>query len=585
MAKKEKKFVWTRYERLYEHFGEMEFTFEEALDYLKQFGDNKALLLRVFHEMDKQGLMEMRSLPEDRRKKMYRLKTLAETIGFKKSQDLTRQDLEGILKKAADRIRTRVDYKFILILLFLKWLSDRREGEYEKAKKELIKAGLSEEEAEIEAKKKEFYTFYLPEECVWENIRKETTLLPEKLQKALKRISDFNPAFKGVVDSVEFIQFSNQENLMILKDLMEIFSARSLKDVSTDILGDAYEWILRYFAPQKAKEGEIYTPREVIRLLVEMLTPDEFNTLKIFDPACGSGGMLIVADKYIKEKFGKAKAKKVFLNGQEANNVIYAICVMNLYLHEIMDAHIEIGDSLTNPRFVEDSALQKFDLILANPPWNQDGYGEVTLKNCKFWKEIYKYGFPTSQSADWAWIQLMLAHTENDGKVGIVIDNGALFRGGREGNIRRKILEEEDWIECVILLPEKLFYNTGAPGAIIVFNKNKEKGRKNKILFINASNEYERHPEVRKLNRLGNSHIAKIVEAYKKFEEKDGFSRVVSLKEIKENDYNLNVTLYVYPEEKKEEIDIEKEWGELQKIEKEITTIEQKIKGYLSEIK
>jgi type I restriction enzyme M protein len=179
----------------------------------------------------------------------------------------------------------------------------------------------------------------------------------------------------------------------------------------------------------------------------------------------------------------------------------------------------------------------------------------------------------------------MLSSTnEEKGRLGVIIDNGCLFRSGRELKIRKAVLKE-NLVESVILLPEKLFYNTGAPGAIIVFNKNKAKNRKNKILFINASFEYKKHPEVRKLNILGKENIEHIRDIYKNFEEKEGLSRVVDLDEIKENDYNLNVTLYVFPEEEIEEIDIDKEWGELKEVESEIDKVEEKIKGYLEEMK
>ena len=252
-------------------------------------------------------------------------------------------------------------------------------------------------------------------------------------------------------------------------------------------------------------------------------------------------------------------------------------------MHGITDSNIEIGDSLTNPKFIKNNALAEFDLILANPPWNQDGYDEKALKTCKFWKEIYSYGFTTSQSADWAWIQLMLAYTNKKGKLGIVMDNGALFRSGREANIRKGIIEN-DLLECVILLPEKLFYNTSAPGAIIILNKNKKPERKNKILFINASQEFGKHPDVRKLNTLKKEHIDNISGKYHEFKKKKGIAGIVPLKDIRENDYNLNVTLYVYPEEEIEEIDVMKEWKELKQMEKESAEVEQKLEKYLKEI-
>ncbi|MBW2040033.1 MAG: N-6 DNA methylase [Deltaproteobacteria bacterium] len=257
---------------------------------------------------------------------------------------------------------------------------------------------------------------------------------------------------------------------------------------------------------------------------------------------------------------------------------------MNLYIHDIRNAHLLLGDTLLYPKFKEGERLQKFDIVIANPPWNQDGYDEEVLKKGEFWRERYKVGFTPKQSADWAWIQHMLSSAKDDtGRVGVVIDNGCLFRGGREKAIRT-MLVGKDLLDAVILLPEKLFYNTGAPGAILVFNKNKEEKKKGKVLFINASKEFEQHPEVRKLNRLGDEHIEKIAKGYKDFSDVDGLSRVVGIDEIKENDHNLNVTLYVFPEEETEEIDITEEWRGLISLEEQLRTVDQKIEGYLKEL-
>jgi len=503
---------------------------------------------------------------------------------MEEGKELTREELERLLKKAADLIRTRVDYEFILILLFLKRISDKWEIEYEEAYREALADGLSEEEARKEAEASVFHDFDLPKESLWENLRKDVVRLPERLSEALKQLAQRNPELKDVVDRADFLQFARStENAEILRQLVELFSSKKLHHVSPDILGDAYEWVLSYFAPQKAKEGEVYTPREVIKLLVEILDPKPGES--VYDPAFGSGGMLIVSYYYVRGKYGEEKARELSLYGQEVNPKIYALCKMNLYIHDIRDVELKQGDTLLYPKFLDGNSLKTFNVVLANPPWNQDGYGEETLKKGEFWRERYKYGFPPNQSADWAWIQHMLASADGgNGRVGVVIDNGCLFRGGRERSIREGVLRD-DLLECVILLPEKLFYNTGAPGAILIFNKHKPPERKNKILFINASSEYEQHPEVRKLNRLGDEHVKKVVEAYRKFEDMGGFARVVSLDEVKENDYNLNVTLYVFPEEKAEEIDMAKEWEELRRVEKEIAEVEGKIEEYLKEVR
>ena len=245
---------------------------------------------------------------------------------------------------------------------------------------------------------------------------------------------------------------------------------------------------------------------------------------------------------------------------------------------------MEFGDTFLYPKFKEGEGLKRFDVVVANPPWNQDGYDEEVLKKCEFWKQRFGFGFVPRQSADWAWVQHMIASAKDDsGRVGVVIDNGCLFRGGKERAVRSAVLER-DWVECVVLLPEKLFYNTGAPGAIIVLRKNKPADRKGKVLFINASKEFEQHPEVRKLHILGKSHIEKIAGAYRSFGEEKGFSRVVGLDEVRQNDYNLNVTLYVMIEEESEQIDIAKEYAELKAMTTERQEVERKLEEILQQI-
>ncbi|HDH44957.1 MAG TPA: SAM-dependent DNA methyltransferase [Thermococcus sp.] len=496
---------------------------------------------------------------------------------------LTREELNSLVDRAADLIRTAVDYKFILVLLFLKRLNDVLKFEKERMKERLIKeAGLSEEEAEIEAEKFP-YSFNIPREFLWDEVTKDVKNLPERLATSISEIAKLNKELQGVIDRVDFLEFArNQENRELLRQLVELFNKYNFgsEEVSPDVLGDAYEHILMKFAPERAKEGEIYTPREVIKLLVEILDPKPGES--VYDPCCGSGGMLIISYLHVLEKYGEEEARKLFLFGQERNPTIYAICQMNLILHDIKSGNIANGDTLDYPRFSEDGRLKQFDVVLANPPWNQDGYDDDRLKKADF-RERFSFGYTPKNTADWAWIQHMLASAKEDGRVGIVIDNGCLFRGGRERNIRRKIIEM-DWIECVILLPEKLFYNTGAPGAIIIFNKNKPQERRNKILFINASSEYIQHPSVRRLNSLSKENIKNIVEAYKKFVDKAGFSRVVDKKEVVDNDYNLNVSLYVMPIEVREEIDISKEFFELKRLEKKREEVGKKLEEYISKI-
>jgi type I restriction enzyme M protein len=582
--------IWLgkRYRNLWEAFHKSPFRFEDASKNLKEkMQDSEEQINVILSELRKRGWLGVEFDPDDARKRIYKLTSMediiADTLAVSKNQ-LTRGDLEGLLKSAADLIRTRVDYTFILVLLFYKRISDKWELEFEKAYKEALADGLKEEEARQEAKNSIYHDFDISGDLVWENIRKEPARLPENFSKAMKTLAERNPELKDVFENVDFVQFTtNRENAEILRQLVELFSEKSLNHVSPDILGDAYEWILRYFAPQKAKEGEVYTAREVIRLIVEMLDPRPGE--RVYDPACGSGGMLIISFKHVENEQGKGEAEKLFLFGQEANHKTLALAKMNLYIHDIRNAQLTLGDTLLYPKFKEADRVKDFDMVIANPPWNQDGYDEEILKKGEFWRERFRYGFTPRQSADWAWVQHMLASADDKmGRVGVVIDNGCLFRGGKEKAIRTGVLNA-DLLEAVILLPEKLFYNTGAPGAIIVLNKNKSEERKGKVFFINASREYQQHPEVRKLNQLGDNHIKKMVEAYKEFKNEDGFSKAIDIEKIKENDYNLNVTLYVFPEEETEEIDVAKEWEELRKMERELQQVEERIGQYLEELR
>lgn len=576
-----------RYTILWDAFRDSGFRFEDAVRVLSEKNKDRWEEVPVFlSELRRADWLFSEADERDARQKVYRLKGRVEAVKeifAIEKETLTRGDVDGLLKKAADLIRTRVDYKFILILLFLKRISDKWELELEQAYREALADGLSKEQARQEAKSAAYHDFDLPEEFLWDNIRKDVSLLPYRFSTALLKIADRNPELKDVIDSVDFVQFtSSRENAEILRQLMELFSERKLHRVSPDILGDAYEWILRYFAPTKAKEGEIYTPREVIRLLVEILDPQPGES--VYDPASGSAGMLISAYKRIEERKGKEEADRLFLFGQEANLGILALAKMNLHIHDIRNCHLFLGDTLLSPKMKEGEGFKRFDVVVANPPWNQDGYGEEVLKKGEFWKQRFGYGFVSRQSADWAWIQHMIASADNkNGRVGIVIDNGCLFRSGKEKRIRSRVLED-DLVECVILLPEKLFYNTGAPGAIIIFSKNKPAERKGKVFFINASSEFEQHPEVRKLNRLGDENIRKIADVYKSSRDEKGFSRMVSLEEIEENDYNLNVTLYAMPVEKGEEIDVALEFSELKELEKEKQEIASELERYISEL-
>ena len=577
--------VKRRYIKLLSELKNKEFSFQEAVEVLsKFFGDGEDQVKNILSELKKAGLLYVQRSAEDRREKIYKLIELVDLFAGGRTMKInnnnvrfansiiTRDQLVSLLKQAADLIRTRVDYTFILFLLFYKAISDKWKREFEEKKKELLSKGWEESEAEIEAKNKTYHTFDFQEDYLWDNIRKDPQRITEKFSLAVKRLAELNPYYQDIFSQFDFHSFTiNPENAIILNQLVELFSKFSFEEISGDILGDAYEWILKYFAPTKAKEGEVYTPREVIRLIVEILDPEPGKS--IYDPALGSGGMLIVAYKYVEERYGKEKADTLLLFGQEANAKTLALSKMNMLLHDIKNFHFALGDTLLFPKFKEGDSIRKFDYVIANPPWNQDGYDEENLKKGEYWRERFKYGFPTKQSADWAWIQHMLASAEENGKVAVVVDTGAVSRGGREKLIRQRIVED-DLVESVILLPERLFYNTGAPAVVIVFNKQKPEDKKGKILLINASKEFV---PGKKQNTLSTENIRKIVDVYRSFKDVEKFARVITIGEVREADYNLSPSRFVSVAEEEEYRSIRIIFNDLRELEEEGRKVNEKV--------
>jgi len=562
-----------RYIMILGDFKDRSFSFDEVTNFLsKTFNDSEEQVKNILSEIKKAGLLEVERGEKDKREKIYRLRSIFETEVTTNSIS-TKNELLNLLKQAADLIRTRVDYTFILFLLFYKAYSDKWQKEFENIKSKLLKKGWQEKEVVKEASASSYHFFNFAEEYLWDKIRKDPQRISEKFSMAVKKLAEINPSYQDIFSQFDFHHFtSNPENTVILNQLVELFSKTSFKEISGDILGDAYEWILKYFAPTKAKEGEVYTPREVIRLMIEILAPKPQKSL--YDPALGSGGMLIIAYKYVETNYGKEKADTLFLNGQEANPRTLALAKMNMLLHDIKNFHFHLGDTLLFPKFKEADSIKKFDYVIANPPWNQDGYDEENLKKGEYWKERFKYGFSTKQSADWVWIQHMLSSAVE--KVAVVIDTGAVSRGGREKLIREKIVED-DLIEAVILLPEKLFYNTGAPAVVIVFNKNKSHERKGKILLMNASKEYQ---EGKKQNKLSIENIQKIVNAYREFKYIEKLAKVITLEEVKQSDYNLSPSRFISIAEEERyrpvneiKLDLDKLEGERKKVEEKVWEI------------
>ncbi|HEY77352.1 MAG TPA: SAM-dependent DNA methyltransferase [Thermoflexia bacterium] len=467
--------------------------------------------------------------------------------------------LENWLWEAACSIRGPLDapkYKdYILPLLFYKRLSDVYEDELQRLSQELGSDELARRLAQAD---RDLIRFYIPEGCTWPEVRRSPLNLGERLTEAMREIARENSRLQGVIDIVDFNATAAGQRILdddTLARLMEILNQHrlGLDDVEPDILGRAYEYLLRKFAEGSGQSaGEFYTPMEVGTLMAYILDPEEGET--VYDPACGSGGLLIKAQLRLREKVAQRLGKEpralepsdirrpLRLFGQEINHLTRAIAEMNAIIHD-MEAEIALGDTMRNPRFLdEDGSLRTFDKVTANPMWNQK-FGQEVYENDTFGR--FTRGTPPSSSADWGWIQHMFASLNEGGKMAVVLDTGAVSRGSgnqgsnRERDIRRAFVEE-DLIEAVILLPENLFYNTTAPGIILVINK--VKPHPGEILLVNASKLYAKG---RPKNYLTEEHIRQVYKVYHDWRAEEGVSTVITTQEAARNDYNLSPSRYV----------------------------------------
>ncbi|MEU4874726.1 class I SAM-dependent DNA methyltransferase [Streptomyces sp. NPDC021608] len=454
---------------------------------------------------------------------------------------LTLGELEQYLAKGADLLRGSIDQAdfkaYIFPLMFFKRISDVYLEEYAQA---LEESGGDHEFAAFA----ENHRFAIPEGCLWDDVRERTENIGQALQTAFREIEKANPdTLFGIFGNASW---TNKDKLpdAKLSGLLEHFSTRYLSNaaVAPDVFGNAYEYLIKRFADQSNKKaGEYYTPRSVVNLLVNILDPQEGET--VYDPACGTGGMLIEVIEHVKAAGGSPKRLWGKLYGQEKVLATSGIARMNLLLHGIEDFRIAREDTLRSPAFYTDNHLARFDCVLANPPFSLENWGRETWATDK-WGRGSLGGVPPKQYADWAWVQHMIASADpKAGRIAVVLPQGALYRQGSEAKIRAYVAQR-DLVEAVIGLAPNLFYGTGLPACVLILRTTKSPKRQGKTLFVNGEELFKRD---RNQNTLEPKHATTLLGTYQAFKDVEGLARVADTAELEANGFNLNIPLYVEP--------------------------------------
>jgi len=491
---------------------------------------------------------------------------------------ISQDEINAVAWRACDTFRGTIDpaqYKdYILVMLFLKYLSDvwkDRKEEFEKEFKgdaERVKRRLARER------------FLMPDGCDYYALyaRRNEANIGDLINVALEQLEDANKAkLEGVFRNIDFNSEANlgqtKERNKRLKDLLEDFANETMdlrpsRVGNQDIIGNTYQYLIGRFASDAGKKGgEFYTPGEVSELLARLLAPKRGS--RICDPTCGSGSLLIqVGDQVGDSDFS--------LYGQEMNGSTWALCRMNMLVHNKDAARIEWGDTIGNPKLIEKDSLMKFDVVVANPPFSLDKWGAESAGADKFHR--FHRGVPPKSKGDYAFISHMIESAKEDGgKVGVIAPHGVLFRGGAEGRIRKALIEG-NLLDAVIGLPEKLFFGTGIPAVIMLFKKGRNT---TDVLFIDASDEFV---EGTNQNKLGEEQIKKIVATYRAFQTVPKYAYRATREEIAENDFNLNIPRYVDTFEAEKEVDLKAVQKDIEKLEGELAGVREQMAGYLKEL-
>ncbi|OGV78378.1 MAG: type I restriction-modification system subunit M [Lentisphaerae bacterium RIFOXYB12_FULL_65_16] len=494
------------------------------------------------------------------------------------TEPITQSEINDILWKACDTFRGAVDpseYKnYILVMLFIKYMSDLW-----KDKREQYAARYGGDHARVDrALSRE--RFRVPAECDFETLlgQRNEPNIGELINVALERIEDENKEkLEGVFRNIDFNSEANlgqtRERNRRLKSLLEDFAnpkldLRPSHLASNDVIGDAYEYLIARFASGAGKKaGEFYTPAEVSALLARLVRPKPGD--RICDPACGSGSLLIKVAREI-------RSPNFSLFGQESNGSTWSLCRMNMFLHEMDSARIEWCDTITNPKLIEGDSLMRFNCVVANPPFSLDKWGADYAPTDRF--NRFHRGIPPTSKGDYAFISHMVEIAlPGEGRVAVIVPHGVLFRGGAEGRIREKLIQE-NLLEAVIGLPATLFYGTGIPAAILVFNKGKTT---TDILFIDASRDYA---DSKNQNRLRPEDLDRIFAAFTAFKSVPKYAHRATAAEVKENEYNLNIPRYVDTFEPEPEVDIPAVQKEIEDLERQLVETRREMAGYLKEL-
>ena len=427
------------------------------------------------------------------------------------------------------------DYKtYIFPILFFKRINDVYDEEFE--------AALETYGDEDLANKPEQHRIQIPKGCRWDDVLATTKDVGKALQKAFRRVEKANSKLYGIFGDAPW---TNKDRLpdSLVTDLLNHFHQipMGVKDVRDDDMGRAYEYLIKKFADKANKKaGEFYTPRAVVRLMVNVLDPKAGEV--VYDPACGTGGMLLETIHHVKEHGGDSRL--LGLKGQEKNLTTESIARMNLFLHGMEDFQIIRGDTLRAPKFTDGDRLETFDCVIANPPFSLEDWGYDEWSADRYGRHVY--GIAPKKNGDFAWVMHMyFSMRDNVGRMAVVVPHGVLFRGGSEAKIRSALVEKGS-LECVIGLAGNLFYGTGISACVLVLRKDKKTLKRKKILFINADEIYTKG---RAQNTMSETQADKIYHIYKrqhtKPSEMEGVSRWVPISEIEENDFNLNIARYV----------------------------------------